>query len=88
MSNPLSHPEFSEALRSLDIEFKILAIGKVPDSYPYPDRPPVHFRGRVILAEDDDLNPIEAQDSNIVGTVTMTGDGEVRWSFVSSNIAR
>jgi hypothetical protein len=81
--NPFDYPDFTELLRALQIEFRILAIGKVPESYPYPDRPPVHFRGRIFLAQDEEMNPIAALDSNIVGTVTMTGDGEVRWSFVS-----
>src|ERR1700753_920736 len=81
IDNPFHDPDFGEALRCLDIEFKILAIGKVTETYPYPDRPPVHFRGRVIVDQDDDDGPGDAQDSTIVGTVTMTGDGEVRWAF-------
>jgi len=81
--NPFNSPEFNEALRSLDVEFKVLAFGEMPESYPYPDRPPIHFRGRVVLSEDEALNPIAPNDANMVGTVTMTGDGEVRWSFTS-----
>jgi hypothetical protein len=80
--NPFEHPDFNEALRSLDVEFKVLAYGTVPDTYPYPGRPPIHFRGRVVLSEDEDLNTMAAHDANMLGTVTMTGDGEVRWSFV------
>lgn len=85
LPDPFTDPNFGEALRFLLIEFKILAIGNVSESYPYPNRPPVHFRGRIILHEDAEHNVVEAQESNIVGTVTMTGDGEVRWSFVSSS---
>lgn len=88
LSHPFDDPNFGEALRSLDVEFKILAVGKPPENYPYPERPPIHFRGRIILAHDDEMNEIEAPNANMLGTVSMTTDGEIRWSFVSDLLSK
>ena len=78
--DPFIRDDFTEALRAIRVEFRVITLAPTSPEDPYPKRPPIHFHGRLVfsLGEDEFLG-----EPMIVGTVSMTADGEIRWQFVS-----
>ncbi|KZT40780.1 hypothetical protein SISSUDRAFT_982912, partial [Sistotremastrum suecicum HHB10207 ss-3] len=72
--NPLIDPSFSEALRFIKVDLRILAHG--PPHPLFPSRPKIHFEGGLVANGEGFM-------ASIVGWVCMTGDGQIRWHFTS-----
>ncbi|KZS92169.1 hypothetical protein SISNIDRAFT_442635 [Sistotremastrum niveocremeum HHB9708] len=74
VANPLIDPSFSEALRFIKVDLRILAHG--PPHPLFPSRPKIHFEGGLVANGEGFM-------ASIVGWVCMTGDGQIRWHFTS-----
>ncbi|PLW57299.1 hypothetical protein PCANC_02386 [Puccinia coronata f. sp. avenae] len=86
----------SEVLRIMTLELNVIAIGTHPESYEPQhipmdvqtnrrDRPPIYFEGTSAYNVGASRNLIVGQAvSQVRGCVSMTVDGEVRWTLVST----
>lgn len=85
--------DHTEAVRSMTLDLKVVSIGVKPNTdQEFPiglieseDRPPVYFTGMSAYNVGISSVPISGQSpSSVRGCVSMTADGEVRWSMIST----